>query len=240
MSKVSLSALVALVACCLPIAAQQGRGTILGTVTDSSGAAVPGARVVVTNAGTNFSFEAETSQEGFYTTPAIPVGAYTVAVESNGFKKTVRSGIDLRVDDRAQVNFSLEVGSVSESVEVSAQADLVDTSTGTLGKVIENRRVVDLPVNGRSAFALAQLAPAVKSTYGNNQGFLDRGLAVSLISINGGPAPPTRWRSMAEPTIRPTMPMRTSTPPRTPSRSSRSSPTLCPPSSALPSAASST
>lgn len=181
-------ALAALVACSLPLAAQQGRGTILGTVSDSSGAAVPGAKVVVTNTGTNFSFEAETSQEGFYTTPAIPVGAYSVAVESKGFKKSVRTGVELRVDDHAQVNFTLEVGSLIESVEVNAQAELVDTSTGTLGKVIENRRVVDLPVNGRSAFALAQLAPSVKSTYGNNQGFLDRGLAVTLISINGGPS----------------------------------------------------
>ncbi|MCX6627486.1 MAG: hypothetical protein NTW28_07650, partial [Candidatus Solibacter sp.] len=100
----------------------------------------------------------------------------------------MRDGITLQVDQRAQVNLVLEVGAVNESVAVSAQAELVDTSTGTLGKVIDNRRIVDLPVNGRSAFALAQLAPAVKSTQGNSQGFLDRGLSVSLLSINGGPS----------------------------------------------------
>ena len=172
----------------LPVAAQQGRGTILGTITDSSGSAIPNARVVVINTGTNFAFEAQTNQEGFYSTPAIPVGSYNVSVESTGFKKSLRTGIVVQVDQRAQVNLALEVGSVSDSVEVSAQAQLVDTSTGTLGKVIENRRIVDLPVNGRSAFALAQLAPAVKSTQGNNQGFLDRGLSVSLLSINGGPS----------------------------------------------------
>jgi hypothetical protein len=172
----------------LPLAAQQGRGTILGTVTDPSGAAVPGVKVLVVNTGTNFFFEAETSPDGFYTTPAIPVGSYSVSAESKGFKKTVRTGITLQVDQRAQVNVTMELGSVSESVEVNAQAELVDTATGTLGKVIENRRVTELPVNGRSAFALAQLAPSVKSTYGNSEGFLDRGLAVSLISINGGPS----------------------------------------------------
>ncbi len=181
-------ALALLLFCSLPLAAQQGRGTILGTVTDSSGAAVPSAKVTITNTGTNFTFQAECSQEGFYTTPAIPVGAYTIAAEGAGFKKTVRTGITLQVDQHAQVNLLLEIGAVSESVEVSGQAELVDTSTGTIGKVIENRRVMDLPVNGRSAFALAQLAPAVKSTQGNSEGFLDRGLSVSLISINGGPS----------------------------------------------------
>ncbi|MBL0159126.1 MAG: TonB-dependent receptor [Bryobacterales bacterium] len=177
-----------LVSLALPLAAQQGRGTILGTVTDASGAAVPNVKISVTNTGTNFSFQAETSQEGFYTTPAIPIGAYTVSAEAAGFKKVTRTGITLQVDQRAQVNMLLEIGAVTDSVEVNAQAELVDTASGTIGKVIENRRVVDLPVNGRSAFALAQLAPAVKSTQGNSQGFLDRGLSVSLLSINGGPS----------------------------------------------------
>jgi len=172
----------------LPLAAQQGKGTILGTITDSSGAAVPNVKVNIINTDTSFAFQAETSQEGFYTTPAIPIGSYSVSAEREGFKKTVRTGITLQVDQHAQVNLVLGVGSVTESVEVNAQTEQVDTSSGTLGKVIDNRRIVDLPVNGRSAFALAQLAPAVKSTQGNSQGFLDRGLSVSLLSINGGPS----------------------------------------------------
>ena len=166
--------------CSLSLAsAQQGRGTMSGTVTDASGAAVPGARVVITNAGTNATFPTATNEVGFYTAPAMPVGAYTVSVEKDGFKKSVRSGITLQVDQRAELNFQLEIVATVESVEVIAEAPLVDTGSATVGKVVENRRINDLPLNGRNVLALMLLTPGVKSQAGpTNSGFADRGIAL--------------------------------------------------------------
>ncbi|MBO0862449.1 MAG: carboxypeptidase regulatory-like domain-containing protein [Chloracidobacterium sp.] len=168
--------------------AQQGRGTILGTVTDLSGAAVAGAQVIVTNTATNLTFNAVTNDDGFFTIPNLIVGGYSVTVSKDGFRKSVRGGVTLEVDQKAEINSQLEAGDVSETVEVSSQASLIDTSSATVGKVIENRRVEDLPVNGRNALALVLLAPSVQSAVGPRAtGFADRGTEVSSIRINGSP-----------------------------------------------------
>ena len=167
--------------------AQQGRGTVLGTVTDPTGAPVPGAPVVVTNVGTNIAFRTQTNTQGFYTAPGLPVGQYSVSITGSGFKNSVRSGITLEVDQRAEVNAQLELGTLTESVDVVGEAPLINTSDATVGKVIENRRIADLPVNGRSAFALVLLTPGVRSVIGGNEaGFVDRGQNLAAISINGG------------------------------------------------------
>ena len=142
---------------------QQGRGTLSGTVQDAQGSAVPGAQVTIRNTGTNFQFRAMTNETGFYTAPTLPVGEYEVTAEAAGFKKTVRSGIVLEVDQRAQVNLMLEVGQVSESIEVVGEAPLVDTGSATVGSVVENRRIQELPLNGRNALALAMLTPGVRT-----------------------------------------------------------------------------
>jgi hypothetical protein len=179
-------AFVFLLAFALPVAAQQG---ILGNVTDASGAAVPGANVRILNTGTNAASLTTTNNEGFFTAPALPVGAYSVTAEKTGFKKAVRSGITLQVDQRAELNFRLDVGDTSEAIEITGEAPLVDTSSATVGKVVENRRIADLPLNGRNALALVMLTPGVKSQAGpTNSGFVDRGTALSAISINGGPS----------------------------------------------------
>lgn len=181
-------ALVLLVALTLPLAAQQGRGTILGTVTDSSGATVPSASVLIVNTGTNANFQTQANAEGFYTVPGLPIGDYSVTAEMQGFKKTVRTGITLQVDQKAQVDLVLQIGGVTESVEVTGEAPLVDASSATVGKVVDSRRISDLPVNGRSAFALMMVAPGVKPTAGpTTSGFADRGQQLSQVSINGGP-----------------------------------------------------
>jgi hypothetical protein len=167
--------------------AQQGGGAILGTVTDASGAPVAGATVVVTNVGTNSSVKAVTDALGAYITPQLSVGNYSVKIEQPGFKSLVRSGIVLEVDQRASVNLALTVGAVQEKVEVTADAPLVDTNDATVGQVIENRRVQELPLNGRNALALMYLSPNVKAQAGTS-GFADRGTALSDVSINGGPS----------------------------------------------------
>ena len=180
--------LVALIGFVPAVRAQQGRGTIVGTVTDASGASVKGAKVSILNVDTNNPVNTETNTEGFFTSPPLIVGHYQITVEHPGFKKDIRSGINLEVDQRAEVNFQLQIGAVGESVQVTAEAALVNTENASVGQVIENKRVQDLPLNGRNAFALVLLAPNVHSNAGPVQsGFADRGTSLSDWSINGGP-----------------------------------------------------
>jgi hypothetical protein len=186
--KIAAMTLSILALLALTVFAQRGRGTILGTVTDSTGAVVPGATVTITNPATNVGTTAITNESGNYVVPNLNVGGYTVAATKTGFKKALRSGITLEVDQRAEINLILETGAVTETVEVTSQAPLVDTTTATFGKVIENRRVEELPVNGRNALSLVLLAPAVQSGVGPTaSGFADRGTQVSMIRINGSP-----------------------------------------------------
>ncbi|MEZ5365413.1 MAG: TonB-dependent receptor [Bryobacterales bacterium] len=178
---------LALVSACLAFG-QQSSGTISGTVTDPQGAVVPGAQIQVRNVATNAVSTAAANESGFYTAPGLPVGDYEISAESEGFKKALRTGVTLQVNQNALVNLTLEVGAVAEVVEVRADAALVDVSGATLGEVIERKRVADLPINGRSALALTLLNTGVISNAGpTNSGFGDRGIQLSAISINGSP-----------------------------------------------------
>src|SRR5262249_34616111 len=114
---------------CLVIAgrAQQGRGTIFGTVTDSSGAAVNGAKVTILTPTTNTPNKPTSNGEGYCPSPPLLVGNYEVDVEQPGFKKEIRRGIVLQVDQHAQINVQLQIGAVGESVQVTAEAPLVNT-----------------------------------------------------------------------------------------------------------------
>ena len=167
---------------------QIGRATLSGTVTDPQGSAIQRAAVTVTHLDTNQRFPTATNEAGFYTVPGVPVGAYQVEVEMAGFKKSLRKGIVLQVGDQAQVDIRLELGAVAESVEVTGAAPLVNTSDATIGKVIENARMISLPLNGRSALALVGLTPSVRVHAESSQGFGDRGVLVSGFSVNGGPS----------------------------------------------------
>jgi hypothetical protein len=168
--------------------AQQGGGVFSGLVSDQQGAPVAGAKIVVRNTGTNVRVETVSNSEGVFVTPTMPVGAYELTCEMQGFKKAVRGNLTLQVDQRAQIDFALELGQVSETVVISADQVLLDTASATFGKVVEERRIQELPLNGRNALALTLLTPAVKSNAGpTNSGFTDRGTTISSISINGGP-----------------------------------------------------
>ena len=167
---------------------QQGSGTISGAVTDPQNAVIPAVTVEVRHVGTNAVFRTQTNQSGFFTAPGLAVGDYEVSAQMEGFKRAVRSGITLQVNQNAVVNLTLQIGQVAESVEVVGQAPLVDSSTPTLGEVIERRRVNDLPLNGRNALALTLLTAGVISNAGpTNSGFGDRGVQISSLSINGSP-----------------------------------------------------
>ncbi len=167
---------------------QQGRGTISGSVSDAQGAAVPGVAIGIRNVGTNSVFRTATNDTGFYTAPGLAVGEYEVTAELAGFKKTVRSGIILEVDQKAAVNLTIEVGEVTERIQVVGEAPLVDSSSATVGKVVENRRIQELPLNGRNALALALFTPGVRTSVGPTySGFADRGIRISTMSINNSP-----------------------------------------------------
>ena len=168
--------------------AQQSTGTISGIVSDQQGAVIPGAQVEVLNVATNAVFTTSSNESGLYVAPGMAVGVYEIGVESDGFRRSVRSGVTLQVGQNAEINVTLEIGQVTEVVEVIGEAPLVDTGGATIGEVIERKRVTDLPINGRGALALTLLTAGVISNAGpTNSGFGDRGIQLSSISINGSP-----------------------------------------------------
>jgi outer membrane receptor protein involved in Fe transport len=143
-----------------PIAslAQQATGTIIGVVQDASGSMIPNAAVSLSHPATGTTRMVRTNDRGEFTSPFMRVGEYVVTAEASGFKKRVVNGIVLQVDQTANVKLDLEVGQVNESVEVTAAAPLLETATSSLGQVIENRKILELPLNGRNTFALGLLA----------------------------------------------------------------------------------
>lgn len=147
------------VLCSAGLQAQEARLT--GTVSDPSGASIGGAKVVATQAERNVSFEAATDPEGRYLFPRLPIGSYTVRAEQSGFKAFVQSDLNLTTNADALLNITLELGNVSEQVTVSAEASRVSTESATLQQLVDTRRIVDLPLNGRNVYQLAKLVPGV-------------------------------------------------------------------------------
>jgi hypothetical protein len=154
---------------CSGAVAQQETGSIAGEAVDPSGATVVGAAITVRNQSTNATLAASTDASGFYRFPQLAPGEYTVTASVSGFRTLVRTGIIVRVNDRLRIDFALELGGVSEKVTVNAPAPLLQTEDATTGQVIENRRITELPLNGRSALQLATLAPATVVYSGNAQ-----------------------------------------------------------------------
>jgi hypothetical protein len=148
-----------------PMAAQNF-GEINGTVTDSSGAVIAGAAVTVSSPATNQVRGAVTNRTGNYSVPYLVPGIYDIRVETSGFKATTRKGVDIQVGAIARIDFPLEVGEVSQSVEVAGGAPLLATQNVALGTVIENKRIVELPLNGRNYLQLVTLSPNVTTEGG--------------------------------------------------------------------------
>jgi outer membrane receptor protein involved in Fe transport len=141
--------------------AQQDTATITGLVTDESGAVVPRATVIVTNVATNIELRVETNGAGLYTATSLRPGDYAVAIEAPGFNRTLRRGITLQVAQVARIDVSLAAGGVNEAVEVVGATSLLETQTSSRGSVIDQRKIVDLPLNGRDYNQLALLSPGV-------------------------------------------------------------------------------
>jgi hypothetical protein len=150
---------------------QDTRGTITGRVTDPSGAVVPGASVNVTNVAMGTKAAFKTNQDGYYSAPLLMPGTYQVEIAVTGFKKAVRDSIEVRVADRLEVNFALEIGSAELSVTVTGEVPLMNTESASLGTVVDSKRVADLPLSYGNPFLLIGLTAGV--TY-NGSVRLDR------------------------------------------------------------------
>lgn len=134
---------------------------VSGEVRDPSGAVIAGAKVVLTNVATNAIREAVTNEAGIYNIPLVPPGVYNMRVEKEGFKTVTRQNIELQVQQNARIDFDMSVGQVTESIEVTAAGALLSSENATVGTVIENKRIVELPLNGRNFLQLVSIAPNV-------------------------------------------------------------------------------
>lgn len=149
--------------------AQTTSTSILGTISDSTGAVISGAKVTVTNAGTGVRRSELTSNTGDFNFPLLDPGEYEVTVEMAGFKTESRKNVTLELNQKARVDFTMQVGAQSERVEVNAEATLLRTDEVSLGQVVDQRRVAELPLNGRNLAGLAVLQPGVQ--FGQRMGF---------------------------------------------------------------------
>ena len=145
--------------------AQTPTAEITGTVTDATHGVIAGATVTITNLATNVQRVLKTNTSGIYSAPSLPPAAYSVNVSIPGFRAETRSNLELQVDQVARLDFTLQVGNVTEILDVQAQAPNLETETTTLGTVIENKRIQELPLNGRNYLQLASLVPGA-TTYG--------------------------------------------------------------------------
>ncbi len=147
------------------VKAQQTNATIVGNVTDTTGAVMAGAKVTATEAATNTVRSTVTDNDGGYTIPALPVGTYSLSVEISGFASQRATGIHLDASQTARQDFKMSVGQVSQTVavEAGAAAAQLQTETGAVGQVIDGRKIVELPLNGRNFVQLAQLIPGVNT-----------------------------------------------------------------------------
>ncbi|MEZ5402458.1 MAG: TonB-dependent receptor [Bryobacteraceae bacterium] len=167
------------------LSGQSFTGRIVGTVTDASGAVIAGAEVKAIEVANNRTLAASTNADGNYSINEAPRGEYSIEVASTGFKHFVRKGVVLNVGQQARVDVKLEIGAVSESVEVVADASLLETVDSVLGKVVDNRRITELPLNTRNVYSLLYLTPgvtgSVSTTYGTGYGI--NGARNSMLDI---------------------------------------------------------
>ena len=159
-------------------------GTILGTVTDSSGAIVQNAQVVVTNVGTGIAYKTTTTSAGDYNAPSLNPGSYSLTVQAPGFSKAQTDQFVLAVDQQVRVNISLKLGALNTETMVTAQAVTLDTDNSALSQLVSEAQVKELPLNGRNFMQLLTLG-AGAVTVGGEQGTMRQGVG-NAVSINGG------------------------------------------------------
>ena len=164
----------------LPAALLAQTAQVTGRITDQAGAIVPKAIVTVTNNSTGAIRKAISTSDGYYTVPLLQPGLYQVSVEMPGFKPIERRGLQLVVDQVLRLDFNLQLGSTSERIQVTAQAEVLESQTASLAQLVQGKQVLDLPLLGRDPYALAGLAPGVRTSVGMND------LPVDMISTGFG------------------------------------------------------
>lgn len=168
--------------------AQEFRGTISGTVTDSTGAVIPGAQVVIRETATGTTSKTVSNNSGQYVVPFLLPGNYSITAEKKGFKTSVRKGIALNATTHLIIDLEMQVGSAEQTVTVTAAAPLLNTSSASIGQVITTKEVADLPLNGRTPMMLAELAIGVLPTGQPSQVHPFDNNGASAWSIAGSPS----------------------------------------------------
>lgn len=187
MMRILLSSAILVVLSASPLLAQT-YGEVTGHISDPSGAAIPGAKITLTNTATNAARTALSTDSGDYTFPAVAPGVYNIRAEQTAFKTANSSGIRVQVQQTVRLDFTLEVGQVSESVEVSAAAQLLESDSMSVGTVVENKGVTELPLNGRNYLGLVALAAnanTLSANSGQAGGRLGGDRAAQSISTGG-------------------------------------------------------
>ncbi len=181
MPRFTTSVAALLVWATLPLSAQVTTASLVGVITDSSGGTVSGALIRAKAVATNQVRETKADADGDYVLTNLPIGEYEVTVSANGFRTEVNKGLVLQVAQRARLDATLQTGSVSESINVTADVPIINTEDAVFGDVIDNTRVVELPLNGRNFNTLALLTPNIQNGVPGGatlQGFLAGGIAV--------------------------------------------------------------
>ena len=164
--------------------AQSTGGRVLGRVADPSGAVLAGVKVTLTNEATGVTRSAQTNSSGDYVFVEVPPGNYRVEFEQTGFKKNVQKEVTVEVNGVVTLNSTLQVGAAQETIEVTSEAPLVDTTSTQLGAVVNERAITNLPLNARDTYALLQLQPGVQSQIGSDLFYgSDK---PGVVSVNGG------------------------------------------------------
>ena len=166
----------------------QGVSTISGSVTDPSGAVVPGARIVATEVDTSLTRETASSPNGYYTLSGLRPTRYNLSASAAGFRQVSQTGLLVAANDTITINLKLEVGTASETVNVEANAVQVDTTSSTIRQVVDSARMIELPLNGRNAAQLTTLVAGAVNAPSNNadQGATKTFPGAVTVSVNGG------------------------------------------------------
>src|SRR5262249_38949007 len=185
-SRALLAALLVVLIGPLAAFAQNYSGSLTGTVTDPSGAGVPGVEVTVTSAGTNATYQTKTSDLGAFSVQNLPVGTYTVRFKSGNFKEYIAKNVEVHTSTSTELNAQLSMGASSETITVEASDVQVQTTSAAVGEVVEGQQVRDLPLNGENFMGLGTLSPGVSAA--NSFNSRDKGLAGgSDFAVNGNP-----------------------------------------------------
>ena len=174
-------------ACCSLAFAQEETAALNGRISDHDGLAVAGVKVQALNSGTNVSYLADTNKTGFYNFPTLPAGTYNVTAMKAGFQQAERPGVELHVSDVIRLNFSLQLGSVNQSVTVEGGAPQVETTSSEIGGLVSSNEIENLPLNGRNYIDLSLLQAGVTNSLNSTGTSGFGGMTGTVYSSNGAP-----------------------------------------------------